>query len=35
MAAFWYIANLWRLLGCEVYEDLSAICGALAWGVPW
>ena len=32
---FWIMANLWRLLACEVYEDLSAICGAIAWGVPW
>jgi hypothetical protein len=33
--SFWIMASLWRLLGCEVFEDLSAICGAIGWGVPW
>lgn len=33
--SFWFITHLWQLLGCRVFEDLSAICGHLAWGVPW
>ena len=32
---FWLPAMLWRLLGCRVFEDLSAICGGLGWNVPW
>lgn len=35
MVKFWIMANLWHLLGCRVFEDLSAICGAIGWGVPW
>lgn len=34
-AAFWIMASLWRVLGCSIYEDLSAICGHFGWGVPW
>lgn len=29
------IVILWRLLGCRVFEDLSAMCGGIPWGVPW
>ena len=32
---FWIMALLWHVLGCRVFEDLSAICGAIGWGVPW
>lgn len=35
MFRFWIMAELWHLLGCRVFEDGSAICGALGWGVPW
>lgn len=35
--ALWdhYLGLLWHLLGCRVFEDMSAICGAIGWGVPW
>lgn len=26
---------LWRILGCRIFEDLSAICANIGWGVPW
>ena len=34
--SFWIIVQLWEILGCEIFEDLSAICGGtIAWSVPW
>lgn len=35
MTLWEFHAILWRLLGCRVFEDLSAICGGIAWQVPW
>lgn len=35
MKLFEYLALLRHLLGCRVFEDLSAICGAIHWTVPW
>lgn len=35
MALFLHLIWLWRLMGCEVFEDLSAICGPIIWNVPW
>jgi len=32
---FSLLSLLHALLGCSVFEDLSSICGGLAWGVPW
>ena len=34
--ALWQpLLTLYHVLGCRVYEDLSAHCGAFGWGVPW
>ncbi len=30
-----WLALLLRLHGCRVFEDLSALCGAIVHGVPW
>ena len=33
--SFWLMARLWEILGCQIYEDLSALCGPFVWSVPW
>ena len=35
MNLYQYLTILYHVLGCRVFEDYSAICGALGWGVPW
>lgn len=35
MTLYAHLATLYRLLACQVFEDLSAICGPIGWPVPW
>lgn len=35
MTLYDWLALLYHVMGCRVYEDLSAICGLFGWGVPW
>ena len=35
MELFLHLTWLYRLMGCRVFEDLSALCSHWSWNVPW
>lgn len=35
MRLYDWLAILYHLHGCKVWEDLSALCGVIVHSVPW